>query len=226
MNDDHFFDLAMKAIAKQASLDEQAELDGLLLRQPELQAEFDRLKADARLAKEVLPLLDAAKATAGEVPGYAYARLQTKVRETFKGQEAAPKRKSGVWQWWLGLAGATAVVAFFFFSSPAPVIQVAMLDSVGGVRGSASNLVAVIEQTWAKSRVQEYSESADLKRWLAEWPGDRVVKIVYDRDAQEVRVSGRLKGKAPFEKTFPVDLEKNLPAVLEAAQKYIKEQVR
>ncbi len=230
MSEDRFFDLAMKAIAKQTSPDEQAELDGLLTRQPELQQEYERLQADARLAKEVLPLLAAAQATEGKVPGYARERLRTKVRETYKNERRQESTfgARGVWRWWLSLAGAAAVVmaAVFFLRPTETVVQVAMLDSVGGIRGSASNLVAVIEQAWQKPKVVQYSEGADLKRWMAEWPEDRrsVVKIVYDRDAQEVRVSGRLKNRPGFEKTFVVNQEKDLPNVLKEVQQFIKEQ--
>jgi hypothetical protein len=82
MSDQRFFDLAMKAIAHQATDAERAELDALLARQPGLRAEFSRLEADVRLAKDALPLLDATRATAGEFPGYARGRLRTKVRQT------------------------------------------------------------------------------------------------------------------------------------------------
>ena len=51
MNDDHFFDLAMKIIAGQATEAERAELDALVARQPELKAELERLRADVRLAR-------------------------------------------------------------------------------------------------------------------------------------------------------------------------------
>jgi uncharacterized protein involved in exopolysaccharide biosynthesis len=43
MNDEHFFDLAMKAIARQTTDAERAELDALLASQPELRQEFERL---------------------------------------------------------------------------------------------------------------------------------------------------------------------------------------
>ena len=59
MSDQRFFDLAMKAIAHQPTDAERAELDALLAREPGLRAEFARLQADVRLAKEVLPLVDA-----------------------------------------------------------------------------------------------------------------------------------------------------------------------
>jgi len=59
MNDERFFDLAVKAIAHQANDAERADLDALLAREPELRAEFTRLEADARVAKDALPLVNA-----------------------------------------------------------------------------------------------------------------------------------------------------------------------
>src|ERR1035438_5044120 len=118
MNDDHFFDLAMKVIARQATEAECAELDTLVARQPELKAEFERLQADVRLAREVLPLVSATEATAPELPAYARGRLQTKVRETLRpppvpGREPEEDASGTLWKWrWvLGVAGATAVGA-------------------------------------------------------------------------------------------------------------------
>ena len=58
MNDQRFFDLAMKVIARQANDAERADLDALLAREPELRAEFTRLEADARVAKDALPLVE------------------------------------------------------------------------------------------------------------------------------------------------------------------------
>ena len=53
MNDDRFFDLAMKLIARQYTEVERAELESLLSKQPELRAELDRLKGEAdKAAKE------------------------------------------------------------------------------------------------------------------------------------------------------------------------------
>jgi hypothetical protein len=143
MNDDHFFDLAMKVIARQATEAERAELDVLVARQPELKAEFGRLQADVRLAREVVPLVNATEATAPELPAYARGRLQTKVRETLGRPQVsgeAPREASlgtlWKWRWILGLAAATAVVVLLllpvFSRSGPPMIQVAMLDSAGG----------------------------------------------------------------------------------------------
>ena len=71
MNDERFFDLAMKVIARQATDAERTELDARLARDPDLRAEFERLQADARTARDALPLVDATQATAGELPAYA-----------------------------------------------------------------------------------------------------------------------------------------------------------
>jgi anti-sigma factor RsiW len=83
MNDQHFFDLAMKVIANQATDAERAELDSAVGTDPQLKAEMERLRAESRVFKEVLPLVEATEAKAGELPGYARARLQRKVLQTF-----------------------------------------------------------------------------------------------------------------------------------------------
>lgn len=78
MNDERFFDLAMKVISQQATDAERAELDTLMASEPGLRTAFTRLQADARLAKDVLPLMDATKASGDKLPAYARERLQTK----------------------------------------------------------------------------------------------------------------------------------------------------
>ena len=120
MNDQRFFDLAMKVIARQADDAERADLDALLAREPELRAEFTRLEADARVAKDVLPLVAACTSSTGQFPAYARERLQTTVRQTLGRPESAagePSRSlAWGWRWVLGLAGATAVVVIVALS--------------------------------------------------------------------------------------------------------------
>lgn len=114
-------------------------------------------------------------------------------------------------------------------SSHGPVIQLAMLDVVGDTRGTNTDPVKVIQQALNQPKVETFSASAELKRWLETWPADDqkpVVKVIYDRDKGDVRVVGHIKGKPPFEKTFPVQREEDLPAVLKAAQAFIQEQIR
>ena len=138
-NEQSFFDLAMKVIAGQATPAEQTELSALTSRDAALKAELEQLRMDVALAREVVPLLAATETSDRKMPGYGRERLQTKVRQTL----GVPKRetgRSGMWRWWLGVATAAAVVvlAVIKISSPSlwPVIQVAMLDSVGGNAGN------------------------------------------------------------------------------------------
>jgi anti-sigma factor RsiW len=233
MNDERFFDLAMRVIARQAGDAERAELDALLAREPELRTEFARLQADARVAKDALPLANAMEATVGEFPAYARERLQTKVRQTFGRPAAAAKEpdRSFAWglRWVLGLAAATAVVMLvvlpMFRAPTAPTIQLAMLES-GGTRGSVSDEVALLKQTWQTTVVHSFSDTEALRAWETS-PADAqrqpTVKIIYDATAGEVRVLGRWKEK-PLDKTFLV--ERDFATTLKLVKDYVAEQTK
>jgi hypothetical protein len=135
MNDESFFDLAMKVIARQATDAERADLDALLAQEAELRSEFARLETDARVAKDALLFINACTASTGEFPAYARERLQTAVRQTLGrpnmgsdrapietstpalaivGTEAAPREPDRSlawgWRWMPRLAIATAAV--------------------------------------------------------------------------------------------------------------------
>jgi hypothetical protein len=237
MSDQRFFDLAMKAIAQQASEAERAELDTLLAREPELGAEFARLQADTRLACEVLPVVNATEITAPELPAYVRERLQTKVRQTLGRPQTSPRSAGDVehrmmwrWRWLLGLAAAAAVITLvavpLLRQAPAPVIQVAMLDTAGASRGADSKELALLQQTWNKAAVDSFSSTENARAWETNWPADgsrAVVKVLYDRAAGELRVLGRWKGKS-FAKTFVV--EQDFAAALNQAKAFVQEQAR
>jgi anti-sigma factor RsiW len=231
MNDEHFFNLAMKAIARHATDAERAELEALLAREPELKAEFERLQADVCTAKEALPIVEAAQATAAELPAYARGRLQTKVRETLgqaKTEKESDRSLAWGWRWVLGLATTAAVVllvALPMFRTPsAPVIQLAMLDTTGGTRGAGTNDVALLQATWKGTPVQTFSSLGELETWQKNWPTkakQNIAKIAYDPAAGEVKVSGYSKEKF-FQRTFP--LEQDLATTLRNADAFLREQ--
>ena len=220
-NEQEFFDLAMKVVAGHASASEQAELRALLADDPALKAEFERLRMDAELAKEVVPLIEATQATGPKLPEYARERLRAKVRQSL-GHKRTEARHSGQWRWWLGLATATAaVVLVVVLNRPGPnlppVVQVAMLDSVGTVRGTGEKPMDVLQRQWKEAKPQEFDDAAKLKLWQENWPAgskQTVVKILYDRDAGEVRVMVRIEGKEPSIKVIPVKEERDLASVL------------
>ena len=229
MNDERFFDLAMKVIARQATDAERTELDALLARDPDLRAEFARLQADARTARDALPLVDATQATAGELPAYARGRLQTKVRQTLgrPAIEKEPERsRARGWRWVLGLAATAAVVllvALPILRTPnAPVIQVAMLDTAGAVRGSDTNEVALLRETLSPATLNSFTSAGALSEWETKGKPD-AVKVIYNRAAAEVRVLGKWRGKS-FEKSFLVDPD--LATALKAAKSFIAEQTK
>ena len=136
MNDQSFFDLAMKVIARHATNEERANLNALLAQEPELRAEFERLETDARVAKDALSLITACTASTADFPAYARERLQTAVRQTLGRPESVAKEPhrslAWGWRWGLGLTGATAAVllvavsVFQTWNSPEPVQELAV----------------------------------------------------------------------------------------------------
>ena len=229
MNDERFFDLAMKTIAQQATDAERVELNSLLVQEPKFKVEFERLQAETKLAREVVPLLAATESTAGEFPAYARGRLQTKVQETL-GAHRSPlqeKRSTWRWQWIFGLATATAIILFLFVpvfnQSDKMIVQVAMLDTAGATRGTGANEIAELKKLSTGAAVQSFSQSAELTAWENSWPKDKqpAAKIIYDRAAGEVRVLGRWHGK-PFQKTFLV--ERDLETTLQEAKTFVQQQ--
>ena len=230
MNDQSFFDLAMKVVAGQATDAERANLNALLAQEPKLRAEFERLETDTRVAKDALPLITACTASTGEFPAYARERLQTAVRQTFDRPKFATKERPRGWRWVLGLAMATAVVLLaalsIFRMMNAPVIQLAILDTVGGTRSGDTDEVATLKETWKGVPVQNFSDVSELQAWEENWliNGRRpAAKIVYDTASGEVRVLGRSSGRA-FQKTFPV--ERDLETTLQQARAFIRDQTK
>jgi len=221
MNDERFFDLAMKVIVRQGTDAERAEFDALLASQPELKAEFARLQADVRTAKGALPLVNATEATAGELPAYARGRLQTKVRHTL-GSPDTTKHRGWSWRWAIGLAATTSVIVLglLLLNPSRPVIEVAMLDTAGGVRGAETNQVSLLQARWKE--VRQFSNALESVAWERQ-PSARgdFAKIIYDPAAAEVRVSGRAGGK---NFTTTIAVEKNLAGALDEAVHFARDQ--
>ncbi len=84
VNEENFYNLALRRLNGEATEDEREELDEMLAEKPELRAEFDTLRHGAEVAQAALPLVDAMNAPAIPLPEGAEVRLQEKVKETFR----------------------------------------------------------------------------------------------------------------------------------------------
>ena len=229
MNDQRFFDLAMRNIAQQATDAERAELDTLLTSHPELKAELEKLRTDARLAREVLPLAAAAESSTGQFPAYARERLQTKVRETLSDpQPAVTGRSRAGWRWVFGFVGASVVALMLVLTqrptSTAPIVEVAMLDSVGMTRSADTNDMVLLKQQWSQSSARLFEKPDELKVWEQAWPnGDAPrVKVIYDRTAGEVRVLIRSR-HGNFERT--ISAGNDLASALAETERFIRQHI-
>ena len=115
-----------------------------------------------------------------------------------------------------------------------PVIQLAMLDSVGQTRGSATpgstadsaiagpqgnpQVIAALKEALHQTNLIFFSEMTELTRWLGEWPIEKeriVFKVCYDRDAGEVRVAALLEGGIRIDRKIAVTTEQDLSNVLQ-----------
>jgi len=228
MNDERFFDLAMKVIARQSTDAERAELDALLAREPKLKTEFDRLQADIRLAKEILPLTAATDSSTGQFPSYARERLQTKVRGSLGDAQAPTRRSSWNLRWAWGIAAGAAVIlllAMPMLKPAAPAMQVAVLDLTGAVRGSENDELKIIQQEWKEASVQRFAKTSDLDAWETNWTDspNPVTKVIYDRAAGEVIVLFRSKGET-ITASFAVD--KDLATSIQQVKAYLAEKAK
>jgi hypothetical protein len=158
----------------------------------------------------------------------------TAVRRTAVEQEKPEPSWLEVWRWWIGLATATAAVALVVvLNRPGPnlppVIQVAMLDSVGTVRGTGEKPMELLQQQWKAAKPQEFDDAAKLKQWQEGWPVDPkqpAVKILYNVDTRELRVLLRSGGTAVREKVIVVTEPRELSKALIEAEAFILEKTR
>jgi hypothetical protein len=207
----------------------------------------EKLKLEQEL-KKAAPVLNRLGDGPSPLPDHVRARLNAALDRKIAASPAvetkpadnrppAPEREPSwleVWRWWIGLATATAAIALILTlnrSGPnlPPVIQVAMLDSIGGTRGTNASPLTVIQQQWNESKPVEFSDNEKLKQWQQDWEAgsNRIVaKIVYDRDTGFIRVTVRSAGRLLVERAFPVTAEQDLPSVLESVKALIKEQVK
>ena len=211
----------------------------------------EKSKLEQKL-KEAAPLINRLSDGPSVLPDHVRARLNSALDKKFPlaaqqtSQEPAAARRTAVeqektepswlevWRWWIGLATATAaVVLVVVLNRPGPnlppVIQVAMLDSVGTVRGTGEKPMELLQQQWKEAKPVEFDEAGKLKKWEGDWSSASrrtVVKVVYNRDSGELRISLRVRGGSSIEKVIPAKDEPGLAKALTEAGAFIREQLQ
>lgn len=247
MSEQEFFDLGIQVIAGRATPEDTAALDAELARRPELKAELDRLREVSAVADEVVQLAQAMEnSTAAELPGYARRQLQESLKKTFPTPVSSTTLRERLqdlmhrWRWVLGATAAAIAIALFVVlphmnNPPKPMIQLAMLDSVGQTRGATGSwptdaeIAITLKASLGQTNLTIFSEMPDLKNWLEQGLDDKkllVIKIWYDRDAHKIRVQSRRNNIIQLEKVFPVEKESDLPIVLKEAVESLEQKSR
>lgn len=192
------------------------------------------MERECALAKETLPLMDALETDKPEFPAYARQRLQTKVRQTLGGAPSSggtPDQPAKVawlgWRWLLGLGVAAAVAALLivprFLGGNELMVQLAVLDVAGAVRGGDTNEVALLRQHWPEAALTEFDQADTAGSWEAAEPAQRgkpVARIIYDHAAAEVRVNVWQKGNQTS-KSFAVN--QGLEATMREVKQFVAE---
>jgi hypothetical protein len=204
----------------------------------------EKLKLEQEL-KKAAPLLNRLGDGPSPLPDHVRARLNAALDRKIAASSPAVEAKPAVnqrrqperepswlevWRWWIGLATATAAIALIVvLNRPGPnlppVIQVAMLDSVGTVRGTGVQPMELLQQQWKAVKPQEFDDAAKLKQWQEDWStGGKgtVVRVIYDRDAGELKVLKIVEGKLVQREALAVSDERVLPEKLKAIEQLIK----
>ena len=210
----------------------------------------EKLKLEQELRKAA-PLLNRLGGGADPLPDHVRARLNAALDRKMPLSASSPAVEAKptanrrdelerapswleVWRWWIGLAtAAAAVVLVVVFNQPGPnqppVIQVAMLDSVGTVRGTGEKPIETLQKQWKDAKPVEFDDAAKLKRWEDDWPADPkqpAVKILYNVDTRELRVLIRSGETAVREKVVVVSEPRELPKALAEAEAFIRSKSR
>ncbi len=224
MDATHFLTLARKVAQRQASAQERDQLEQILRACPELNSEFDDIKRECGWQEVGRPGATALAAPDIDDDAEHAARDRAALEEerAFKRQ-----RRTLNWRRWLKLASiAVALVVIFWPEVKPPARQaVVALNIVRGTNTPPEVLeveTRLLKQTWPGVALTTADTSEGIKEWEGDWPDippERpIVKIIYDRPAAQLRISG-MKGHERFQQTFAV--VKGLPEALKEAHAYL-----
>ena len=204
-----FFILARKVAERQATPQERHQLERVLQAHPELKAEFDEIKREA--GWKPVSAKDQGELTPPETDDDDDDAARERAAEEEE-REFKRRKRAFNWRKWLKFASIAAALTILFWPdfSPPPPRAVITIGIVRGTNAPPEVLAvetSLIKRAWPGVTLTDASDSKGIKAWENDWPEsapDRpIVKIVYDRPANEVRVSG-LNGRETFQHTFAV----------------------
>lgn len=99
MRDDEFQDLALKALAADATPEDRTTLEAAFAADPARRVEFEDMRAAFAITQATLPLADALEARGNELPRYRMGQLRSAVHSHFRERDAAESEEGGVVSW-------------------------------------------------------------------------------------------------------------------------------
>lgn len=105
-------------------------------------------------------------------------------------------------------------------TATAPVIQVALLDTVGITRGEEDPMRDQFQKAWPAVEVRQFNSSVESRDWLTQWPAARgpVCKIFYDQGSGELKLIAKINGEEKVA-TFALKNDvSELPQIIQQAQ--------
>ena len=194
-------ELALKEIAGQASAKETVERRDLEEANPEFGAQYQRIADEVALARETLPLLQAAHATPMDPPQYIRQRLDPLIPESqATAKTEQPPLNPIHWGWAIGLG--TAIILLLITLNPfnqpqakqppapsaTPALLLAIIDIRGLTRGQENDPAANLKKTWPEADVQLFEANETLANWVKTNQSPQAILLIHDLNNGEIRL--------------------------------------
>ena len=207
MDTETFNDLALRVLAREATNDERRALEAELSSSANRKAEFEQLRLAHDAARLAVPMTDAQKATAPELPAYRVNELRTAVRQHF-GPAANRDKRAGstVWahvlRWVFGgaaLAGLCFAIAISCFANR--TIEVGLYGS-DLMRDGEKSLTA---QDVPSAQILTFEQDSPFDQWQNQplaW--NERAKIWVDNERDLLHIVRRVRSGQVITETPPL----------------------
>jgi hypothetical protein len=201
MDDSNFTSLALKTIAGQATPAEVSAVQEAL-QQPARRWEYDELEEAFKLAREIVPAIEALEQTEAELPGYRRAELQAAVRAEFPADLQASEMS---WSWWPRLGG----IRGWSWAGAAILVLAVVLGSISIQDFSQIEIGRYAQDTTRSGEneevyedqpnvtIRQFRTETDYRRWWEQsWKRGVGTKVWFDEEKDEMHVVQRKHWRA------------------------------